>query len=1089
MPQYAELTCRSNFSFLEGASFPEELVQRARQLGLSALALTDRDGVYGLVRAHRRARELGLHLVSGATLSLDGLPALVLLVQNRQGWANLCRILTEGRRNQPKGVALHEPELVLEHHQGLVALLHGPWTPQQAAPFAKVFEDRAFIALSLNLLASDEAVVAHSVALSRFTGMDLLACGNVHMHRPQRRQLLDALTCIRRKTTIDRAGRALAPNAQRVLQAPARVYRRFGRVGGRALEEAVERTVKVARSCTFTLDQLRYSYPHEVVPQGYTPMSWLRELGRRGLAWRYPEGAPARVRRQVERELAIIDQLGYPAYFLTVHDLVDFARKRGILCQGRGSAANSALCFALGITSVDPARSNLLFERFISPERDEPPDIDVDFEHERREEVIQYAYRKYGRHRAAMVNEVISYRPRSAVRDLGKAMGLSPDQVDRLARGLDRWGREPVTGIDLAGAGLDPGDNRVALTLELVEQIRGFPRHVSIHTGGMVLTDDHLVEKVPVEPASMKGRTVIQWDKDDIDHVGFVKVDLLALGMLTAIRKCFDLVAHWPVSGARPCGVEGSRQADDNGSSPPAAEPFSTPTAALGAAPPGGWSYGLRWSMARIPPEDPAVYDMLCKADTMGVFQVESRAQMSMLPRLRPRCFYDLVIEISLVRPGPIQGGMVHPYLSRRRGDEPVSYPHPALEPILERTLGIPIFQEQVMAIAVAVAGFTPGQADQLRRAMGAWRKKGTLGPIARRLYKGLREHGIDGEHAQRIVQQIQGFGEYGFPESHAASFSLLVYVSAWLRLYYPAAFAAALINSQPMGFYSPASLVADARRHGVRILPIDVNHSNWDCSLESTQGVGDPCSGSSHQPEKQGSKQGPALRLGLRLVAGLGQSDADRLEAARRQAPFRDLADMALRSGLGRGALRKLAHADAFISMGLRRRRALWAIDGLWNGPLLAGLCRSDSGLNVGSAGPIDEMRADYRSTGLSLRAHPIGIIRRNLDERGIIPADRLAEQQDGGILRVAGMVSCRQRPATASGMVFLTLEDETGMVNVAIRPRVYKRQRRLIREASLLEIMGRLQRQDQAISLLAYRVFPVPEAVPVNARSRDFH
>ncbi len=1064
---YAELFCRSYFSFLEGASSPEELVAQAAELGISALAITDRDGVYGLVRAHRAAREHGVRLVVGALLTLRDHPSLVLLVRDRAGWASLCRLLTIGRRDQPKGLASHELSDLLGHAAGLTALLHGPWTVAQLSALREAFGDRVALAVSCSQQPGDVAHVGATLRLARWAGVPLVAVGDVQLHHPDRKRLLDVVTCIRRRTTIDAAGRALAPNAARVLRSPAQARALFdavGRaIGGDAptrLADAVHVSAAIAAEHRFSLAQLDYRYPREVVPDGHSPLSWLVLLVRRGLAERYPGGVPAKVQAQVDHELGIIEQLGFAAYFLTVHDAVGFARSRGILCQGRGSAANSAVCYALGITAVDPARSTLLFERFISAERGEPPDIDVDFEHERREELIQYLYDKYGRHRAAMVNEVIAYRRRSAVRDVGKALGLGLDQIDAMARQADYWGREPITDEQLRAAGLEPDDGRVQLTVELSDQLRGFPRHVGIHVGGFVLTDDELDGRVPIEPATMQGRTVIQWDKDDIDEVGFVKVDLLSLGMLTAIRKAFDLVAGFAPHGAIPDDPADARQ-------------FTTPSAAEApvAHPTPPW--GRRWTLASVPAEDPAVYDMICRADTVGVFQIESRAQMSMLPRLRPRCFYDLVIEVAIVRPGPIQGGMVHPYLKRRQGLEPVHYPHPALEPILERTLGVPIFQEQVMASAMAVAGFSAGQADRLRRSMAAWRRKGALGPIAEEFRRGLEANGITGDYADRMVEQIKGFGEYGFPESHAASFALLVYVSCWLKHHYPAAFCAALINSQPMGFYTPRALVADVQRHGVQVRPVCALASAWDCTLEP----------SSADPAQ------PAVRLGLRLVKGFAQDWADRLERARMDGAIGGLAELAARSQLPRTALELLARADAFGALGLSRRQALWAVAGLWDTPLFAGVLRRAPPPELPEASAREQLESDYAAVGLSVHQHPIGLERPRLERQGVRAVADLAQVRAGNVVQVAGLISCRQRPGTASGVVFLTLEDETGQLNVVIWPKLYARRRRIVRTALLVVVTGKLQRENEALSLVAQRIVELDRAPDVSPRSRDFH
>ncbi|MFN7144896.1 MAG: error-prone DNA polymerase, partial [Myxococcota bacterium] len=786
-PRYAELVCRSNYSFCEGASFPEELIERAKELGLAALALTDRDGVYGNVRFHRAGG--GFPILHGSLLTLraghervlDGGPAwsAVALVRDLEGWANLCRLLSTARGEAMKGRAELPLEALLERNSGLVLLARGDWPDDTLARLHEAVGERLYRAVSRRLAPGEEARID---ALVRGP-VPCVATNDVLMHDPGRARLQDVLACIRMQTTLPEAGRRLQPNAERVLKSPERMARLF-----RPWPELIARTVAIAESCTFSLRDLTYCYPREVVPEGYTAMEWLRELTRRGVRERYGPRPPVSVTRQIEYELAIVERLDFPAYFLTVHDLVRFAREKGILCQGRGSAANSAVCYALGVTAVDPSRASLLFERFISEERGEPPDIDIDFEHERREEVIQYVYAKYGRERAAMVNEVICWRGRMAVRDVGKAVGLGLDQVDRLAKAMDGWGSKPPSEERIREAGLDPADPALALTQSLVGEIQGFPRHTSIHVGGFVISDGPLIDRAPIEPATMEGRTVIQWDKNDVDDLGFVKVDVLALGMLTAIRKCFSFMRT---------------------------------------------AHATQHDLASVPREDAGVYDMLCEADSTGVFQVESRAQQGMLPRLRPRCFYDLVIETAIVRPGPIQGGMVHPYLRRRTGQEKVSYVDDRLRPILERTLGVPIFQEQVMAMAIAVGGFTPGEADALRRAMGAWRRKGGLGELGQKLMVGLKTNGIPDEYATQIFQQIQGFAEYGFPESHAASFAHLVYVSAWQRCHFPAAFCAALINSQPMGFYAPRSLVSDAQRHGVEVREIDVTRSDWDCTLE----------------------------------------------------------------------------------------------------------------------------------------------------------------------------------------------------------------------------------------------------------------
>ena len=1057
----AELVCRSAFSLSEGASKPDELVDRAVELGLHALAITDRDAVYGMPQAHRAAvaqRRAGhsIDLLCGALLTVQGQPGVALLAQNTTGWKHLCHLITQARcggeaargaldprtRGTVKGRGRVPMRLLLEKQSGLEAIALGGWSAEALHELREAFGDRTSLAVVRQMDSLDTERLDARRALSQASGVPLVASNDVVMHSPARKPLHDVLTCIRLHCTLDQAGRALQPNAERHLKGPAELCEMF-----RGLEHALDRTVHIADRCTFAMDQLAYHYPKEIVPEGQSPMAWLTHLTEQGLAWRYPEGTPGHVRAQVDHELALIARMNFPAYFLTVHDAVRYAREQGILCQGRGSAANSAVCYALGITAVDPASSSLLFERFISEERGEPPDIDVDFEHERREEVIQYIYRKYGRHRAGMINEIIAYRRRSAVRDVGKALGLSVDQVDALAKGMHWFDAGPVARDDLTTAGLDPSDTRVQLTCALCDELQGFPRHIGIHVGGFSISDGPLVDLVPVEPATMPERTVIQWDKDDIDVVGFVKVDLLSLGMLTATRKAFDLVRqHW----------------------------------------------GRVLSLASVCSEDPAVYDMLCQADSIGVFQIESRAQQSMLPRLRPRCWYDLVIEVSIVRPGPIQGGMVHPYLARRNGEEPVSYAHPALEPILSRTLGVPIFQEQVMAMAVAVGDFTPGRADGLRRAMGAWRKRGGLNELTDELVQGMMKNGVQRDYAEQIAAQIQGFGEYGFPESHAASFARLVYVSAWLKCHYPAAFCAALLNSQPMGFYAPRTLIADAQRHGVEARGIDIDHSDWDCTLE---------------PVPEAPAQ-PALRMGLRLVRGLREEAGLAIEAARKDRPFDGVGDLSRRARLRKDDLLVLARANVLRSLGpgrqvhsgeepggwsvtpgsWDRRKAAWAVQGMFDMPLFQGLMRDEAPAPIPEPDREDELREDYRTVGLSVDDHPLKLLRTELEARDFRTVEELFAIPEGTIVRVGGLVASRQRPGTASGMVFMSFEDETGQVNVVVRPQLFDRQRAVIVGRNLLEVTGRLQRQDEAVSVLAFRFAPLAQGEVVSARSRDF-
>jgi error-prone DNA polymerase len=846
------------------------------------------------------------------------------------------------------------------------------------------------------------------------------------------------------------AGELLFPNAARHLKSPDEMRELFTRV-----PEAVRRTVEIAERCTFELDELRYEYPEELAPPGQTPLEHLTRLTWAGASGRYPDGVPEKVRKLLEHELQLIADLHYEAYFLTVWDLVIFARSRGILCQGRGSAANSAVCFCLGVTSVDPDRMDVLFERFISRERNEAPDIDVDFEHERREEVIQYVYEKYGRERAGMTAEVITYRPRSAVRDVGKALGLSLDRVDALCKTLDTHGRLPPERC--AAAGIDPESPIGRQLLGLVGELLGFPRHLGQHVGGLVITQGPLCEIVPIENAAMEGRTVIEWDKDDLDELGILKVDCLSLGMLTAIHKCFDLV---------------ERHSEIEGQS------------------------GRKLTLADIPEGDAGVYGMICRADTMGVFQIESRAQMSMLPRLQPKQFYDLVIEVAIVRPGPIQGDMVHPYLRRRAGEEEITYPNDAIRAVLEKTLGVPLFQEQAMQLAVVAAGFTPGEADQLRRAMAAWRRPGVIDSFRVKLLEGMRVRGLSEDFAERLFKQIRGFGEYGFPESHAASFALLAYVSAWLKFHYPAAFCVALINSQPMGFYAPAQLVRNAIEHGVEVRPIDVNHSCWDCTLEGdatlTRSVSEGVS-RNDAPNSHESGNGKAIRLGLRMIVGLPESQTLLIEAARRQGPFQSMDDFSRRSGVRPSVVERLARADAFGSLHLNRRASLWQAlrpsHSKETFPLFDQLQDSEPPLELPAMDGRQEVFADYQTAGLSLKSHPIAFFRRQLNQLRVAPAARLASLPDGRFVRVAGLVLVRQRPSTAKGITFVTLEDETGTANLIVRIDVWERFYTVARTAPAFIASGRLQNQKGVIHVLVSRLENMNESVnELRLRSKDF-
>ncbi len=1007
LPDYAELHCLSNFSFLRGASHPEELFERAAALGYSGLAITDECSLAGVVRAHLAAREYSVPLIIGSELTTaDGLRC-VLLATDRASYGGLAQLITDARRASPKGsYLLTREQLAAPGPNGCLALwLPGAEPSVEAADFlAQCFPGRVWIAVELLLEGRDSESLQQLKCIGRRLGVPLCASGDVHMHSRGRRALQDTLTAIRLQRPLTRLGRALFANGERHL----RPRRRLACLYPPGL---LRETLLIASQCRFSLDQLRYEYPAELVPPGHSPISWLRRLTRQGMRQRWPGGAPAKVVQTVDHELALIEELRYEPYFLTVHDIVRFARRRGILCQGRGSAANSAVCYCLGITEVDPARMDLLFERFISRERNEPPDIDVDFEHQRREEVIQYLYRRYGRDRAALAATVITYQPRSAIRDVGKALGLAPDQVDRLAKSIQWWDVGGLRGEVLNELGLAPDAPVLRQLGTLVDTLIGFPRHLSQHVGGFVIAAKPLSQMVPIENAAMPGRTVIQWEKDDLEALGLLKVDVLGLGMLTAIRKALACVADYT---KRPL------------------------------------------TMADVPPEDPEVYRMIQEADTIGVFQIESRAQMSMLPRLRPACYYDLVIQIAIVRPGPIQGEMVHPYLRRRSGREAVTYPSKAIRQVLERTLGVPIFQEQVMQLSIAAAGFTPGEADQLRRSMAAWRRRGGLERFEHKLMTGMQARGYSRRFAEQICNQIKGFGEYGFPESHSASFALLAYVSSWLKRHHPAAFACALLNSQPMGFYAPSQLVQDARRHGVVVRPVDVRYSNPESSLEAG-----------------GDMPQPALRLGLHLVKGLSQQGLARLVAARGERPFVDVQDLGSRAGLDAGDLQKLAAADALRGLAGHRHRSFWAVSGVeepsavFPEPVFH---EAEPLLRSPTEG--EDIVADYSSLGLTLGRHPLALLRRRLQRAGIHSAQAVQRLRSGSEVTAAGLVICRQRPGSASGVIFVTLEDETGHLNAVIWPAVADSQRQPLLHAQLLAITGKVQREEGVLHLIARRL-----------------
>jgi error-prone DNA polymerase len=1030
---YAELHALSNFSFLRGASHPEELVEQAWQLGYRGLALTDECTLAGVVRAHTAARQHGLPLIIGTELTCIDELKLVALATDRASYGAMSRLISRARRAAVKGrytLARTDLEDALD---GCLII----WLPRaDRASLQRREEDgrwlrerfagRLWLGVELLTGGFDMRRLELLEALGRLLDVPCVAAGDVHMHRRSRRALQDVLTAIRLGKPLQAAGYAVFPNGERCLRPLQRLRELYP-------APLLAQTLKIAERCTFKLDELRYEYPEEIVPAGATPTSHLRVLTMRGCAQRWPAGAPPAVLANIEHELRLIAELKFEPFFLTVHDVVQFARSQEILCQGRGSAANSTVCYCLGITEVDPSRMAMLFERFISKERNEPPDIDVDFEHERREEVIQYIYGKYGRERAALAATVICYRPRSALRDVGKALGLDLAQVDTLARGMQWWDGERIDPDRIRASGFDPEDPVIARLIALAAQILGFPRHLSQHVGGFVIARGRLDELVPIENAAMPDRTVIEWDKDDLDALGLLKVDVLGLGMLSALRRAFDLVNRFGCSSAS------SRNLD----------------------------------LATVPAEDAAVYEMICRADTTGVFQIESRAQMSMLPRLRPRNYYDLVIEVAIVRPGPIQGEMVHPYLRRRSGEEAVTYPSKEVEAVLKRTLGVPIFQEQVMQLAIVAAGFSPGEADGLRRAMAAWKRKGGLEPFQRRLIDGMRERGYPESFAQQIFNQILGFGEYGFPESHAASFALLVYTSAWLKHYEPAAFCAALINSQPMGFYAPAQLVRDARVHGVEVRAVDAAVSDWDCTLE------------------QRTDGRPALRLGLRLVKQLSSEGAARLLAARASRAFDGIADLAERGGLDRRDLEALAAADALRALTGHRHRAVWQVTGVERVlPLLPAATVQPEGIPLLKA-PREgqDIVADYGSTGLTLRRHPLCLLREKLQRRGVLPTQELWELPNGKWVRTAGLVITRQRPGSAGGVTFVTMEDETGYVNLIVWNRVAETQRAALLESRLLEVQGKLQREGDVQHVIAQRLTNLSEMLgDLTVSSRNF-
>ena len=1025
---YAPLWCKSNYSFLEGASHPEELVEEAHRLGLTALALTDRDGVYGIVRAHGKARELGLHLIIGAQLTLDDGSLIVLLAESRAGYAHLCRLITAGRLRSPKGECAVTWDEVCRHADGLLALwggerglITGEADPTPVArKLRDAFGDRLYALVARHFRPEEKQMEQRLRERAERWGLPLVAAPEVLYHSPARRPLQDVLTCIRHGITLHAAGRLTRPNAEYALQAPFAFQHLYA-----DLEPAVRRTREIAERCTFSLHEIRYRYPSEYLPDGNTSAQWLRHLTMEGAKERYGGRVPDDVIRQLERELALIDELDYCGYFLTMWEIVQFCRREQILCQGRGSAANSAVCYCLGVTAVDPVRMGLLFERFLSRERAEPPDIDLDIMHERREEVIQWVYEKYGRDRAAMVANVVRYQPKSAIREVGKALGLTETSLDRLAKTLSYY--STIGPDELQRLGLDPAAPVRRHLLRLATEIIDFPRHLSIHPGGFLLGHEPVHDLVPIENATMENRTVIQWDKEDIEDLGLFKVDLLGLGALTQVDLCFRLLRE---------------------------------------------HRGVELSMATVPPDDRATFEMIDRADTVGVFQIESRAQMAMLPRLRPRNFYDLVIEISIVRPGPISGNMVHPYLRRRNGEEPVEYPHESLRPVLEKTLGIPLFQEQVMRLAVVAADYTPGEADQLRRDMAAWRRAGRLEGHRDRLIGRMKAKGIAEEFAERVFEQIRGFGEYGFPESHAASFALISYVTSWLRCHYPAEFVCGLLNAQPMGFYSVATIIHDAKRHGVVVRPVDVSRGDADCTLERI------------------ADDRFAVRVGLRFVKGLSQDDARQIEAERKRAPFASLEDFTRRVRLDEGTLFRLAEAGAFETLTGRRRDALWQALGLGRAPRPPlELPEVEGAASFDELTPLQTTTWDYRTTGHSTRHHPLGAVRPALRALGLPTAREVNASPHGARRRYAGLVICRQRPGTAGGVMFMTLEDETGLVNLVVWRKVFERHLVLIKTTQFLGVTGKLQVEQGVVHLIADTFWKPDLALPeLRTTSYDF-
>ncbi len=1029
LPDYAELHCLSNFSFLRGASHPEELVERAIELGYHSLAITDECSLAGVVRAHSAAKGSKLRLIIGSEFCLEDGLRFVLLATDRDSYGRLSKLITVARTNSEKGsYKLGREDVEKYFPEGCLALWLVSSTNDQDEGrwLIHLFRHDLWLAVEQHYLQVDKILFQHCCHLSELLGIPMVATGNVHMHCRSRRVLQDTLTAIRLNTPLSELGFTLFANGERHCrsrEALANIYSKT----------LLQESITIAERCHFSLDELRYEYPREVVPTGHSPQSWLRQLTEVGAARHWPEGVPGKVRETIEYELALIADLRYEPYFLTVYDLVRYARSQNILCQGRGSAANSAVCYCLGVTAVDPSRMTLLVERFISRERNEPPDIDIDFEHERREEVIQYIYKRYGRDRAALACSVITYRRRSAIRDIAKALGMRLDQIEKMTE-LLHWRDKPEQLAQrLREAGFDPDNLKIRQLLFLVKEIMGFPRHLSQHVGGFVIARDELADLVPIENCAMPDRSVIQWDKNDLEALGLIKVDVLALGMLTAIRKCFDLIKAYS---------------------------------------------GRQWTLDSIPAEDPATYAMIQQADTVGVFQIESRAQMSMLPRLRPKNYYDLVVEIAIVRPGPIQGDMVHPYLQRRNNPELVDYPSPELKTVLERTLGVPIFQEQVMQIAMVAAGFTAGEADQLRRAMAAWQRKGNIGEFEDKLKQGMAANGYSEDFAERIFKQIKGFGDYGFPESHSASFALLAYISSWLKCHEPAAFTCALLNSQPMGFYRPAQLIHDAQRHGVEVRPVDVRFSDWDSRLE--------CDETSNDSETR-----PAIRIGLRQIKGVRKEAVLKIIAQRKKQAFSSVNQLAIACDLVKEDLMALAAADALKGLGGHRHSTHWQVSGIEKAmPLLGRPVINEAIPMLRAPTTKDNVLHDYASTSHSLRAHPISLIREILSKRGVVTTQGLWQLGNNTLATTAGVVVGRQSPGTASGVMFMTLEDETGLANLVVWPKVMERYRSLLLTSNLLMVRGEVQQADGVLHVMSESFENIATMlVGLETRSRDFH